>query len=86
MAPGLSRANWPDELEERSDRGYVPPCFFAWMHAGLGDRDRAFEWLERAYEQRETGLVKLQVDPDWDTLRDEPRFQELLRRMEFPPA
>ena len=42
------------------------------------------KWLERAYEQGETPLTHLNVAWDWDNLRDDPRFQDLLRRMNFP--
>ena len=51
----------------------------------LGDDDRVFEWLERAYEDREFGLhVFLKTDPKFARLYPNPRFQALLRRMEFP--
>jgi len=57
----------------------------ALIHAGLGDKDRAFEWLERAYQVRDKGMSFLKVDPPLDPLRSDPRFQDLLRRMNFPP-
>lgn len=50
-------------------------------YAGLGDHERAFEWLERAYEKRDNAMIHLKVDPEWDTLRDDPRFADLLKRM-----
>jgi hypothetical protein len=56
----------------------------ALIHAGLGEKDQAFEWLERAYEERDKGLLFLRIDPPLDPLRSDPRFQDLLRRMNFP--
>jgi TolB-like protein/lipoprotein NlpI len=53
--------------------------------AGLGEKDRAFEWLERAYQVRDKAMCFLKVDPPLDPLRSDPRFQDLLRRMNFPP-
>ncbi len=57
------------------------------LHAALGDRDEAFTWLEKAYQQRNRDLPNLKETPEWDPLhplRDDPRFQDLLRRMNFP--
>jgi hypothetical protein len=48
---------------------------------GLGEKDRAFEWLEKAYEERSDLLVYLKVEPRLDSLRGDPRFADLLRRM-----
>jgi Tfp pilus assembly protein PilF len=56
------------------------PFLIATVYVGLGDRDRAFEWLDRAYEERFTALIGLKVDPMFDNLRADPRFQDLLRR------
>ena len=51
---------------------------------GLSEKDPAFEWLNKAYEQRSFRLIFLKVFPTYDSLRDDPRFQDLLRRMNFP--
>jgi tetratricopeptide (TPR) repeat protein len=53
------------------------------VYAALGDADEAFRWLERAYAEREWGVSALKVDPV-DPLRSDPRYQDLLRRMNFP--
>lgn len=53
----------------------------AYTHARLGNREPAFEFLQRAYDQREAGLLQARVDPDLDSLRADPRFIELLRRI-----
>jgi TolB-like protein/DNA-binding winged helix-turn-helix (wHTH) protein/Tfp pilus assembly protein PilF len=54
------------------------------VYATLGDNDQAFEWLQEAYEQRAPSLIFLNVDKSFDPIRDDPRFQSLLRRMNFP--
>ena len=56
----------------------------ALVYTGMGDKDRAIERLERAYKVRDKGLCYMKVDPALDPLRSDPRFQDLLRRMNFP--
>jgi serine/threonine-protein kinase len=73
-----------DELNGLSGRMYVSPYYRAEIHAGLGERKEALAWLEKAYEERANLLVFLQVEPRLDPLRDDPQFQDLLRRMNFP--
>ncbi len=51
------------------------------VHAGLGDTDRAFELLEIAYEKREPWIIAVKIGPGFDTLRDDPRFADLIRRI-----
>jgi tetratricopeptide (TPR) repeat protein len=55
------------------------------VYAGLGDTGRALGWLEKAYKAHEKGCAYLKVDYPMDPLRSDPRFQDLLRRMNFPP-
>jgi serine/threonine protein kinase/tetratricopeptide (TPR) repeat protein len=69
-----------DRLEEESFGVYE----VALIYAGLGEKDHAFEWLERAYEEHDKGLIYLKVDPPLDPLRSDPRYEDLLRRMNFP--
>jgi TolB-like protein/Tfp pilus assembly protein PilF/tRNA A-37 threonylcarbamoyl transferase component Bud32 len=57
----------------------------ALVYAGLSEKDLAFEWLEKACKVRDKGMLFLKVDPTLDPLRSDPRFQDLLRRMNFPP-
>jgi hypothetical protein len=57
----------------------------ALIHVGLGEKDQALQWLNKAYEDRSAYMVILNVDPWMDPLRSDPRFQALLRRMNFPP-
>lgn len=80
-----SAATILEELLERSELGeYVTPDIIAWAHIALGQNDEAIDWLERAYEEREQGLVYLKMAPWYDDLRSHPRFQALLLRMNFP--
>ena len=73
-----------NELKQRAEGKYVAPYDIAIIHIGLGEREQGFEWLEKAYEDRIGRLVFLNVEPIFDSLRSDPRFQDLLRRMNFP--
>jgi tetratricopeptide (TPR) repeat protein len=73
------------KLKQRSNADKVGTYQVALIHAGLGEKDQAFEWLEKAYEERHQGLSFLKVDPALDPLRSDPRFQDLLRRVNLPP-
>ena len=70
-------------LKKQSSRRYVLPSYIAAIHAGLGENDRAFEWLEKGYSERDTNLLYLKVDPSWNSLRSDSRFADLLRRIGF---
>jgi TolB-like protein/Tfp pilus assembly protein PilF len=72
------------QLEAESKRRYVPAYHFAIVYTGLGDRDRAFAWLDRAYEERSQFLVDLKYLPILDPLRSDPRFSELVKRVGLP--
>jgi adenylate cyclase len=69
------------ELLARSQRERVPAYDLATVYAALGDKDRALEWLDRAYTDRSFYLTGLKVDPDVDSLRAEPRFAVLLKKV-----
>ena len=69
------------ELEARRRQGYVSPVAFAQVYAALGEADPAFEWIERAHEERRGWLVYFNVEPTVDALRADPRFRRLLERM-----
>jgi tetratricopeptide (TPR) repeat protein len=69
------------QLEVLSKQKYVPPFFIAAIYIGLGEKDRAFEWLEKAYQEHHPHLVNLKVQPVFDPIRSDPRFADLLRRM-----
>ena len=61
------------------------PCDVAMFYAGLGDKDKALVWLDRAFDEHAPCMIVLKVEPFFDSLRSTPRFQNLLRRMNFPP-
>ena len=71
------------ELLKSASERYVSPYNIALIYNGLGDPDKTFAWLERAYEQRDQKIVFLKVEPKWNNLREDPRFQDLMRRVGF---
>jgi DNA-binding winged helix-turn-helix (wHTH) protein/tetratricopeptide (TPR) repeat protein len=70
-----------DKLKELAKHRYFSPYRVATIHAGLGNADRVFEYLERAYAGRDARLIWLKVDPVMDKLRSDPRYADLLRRI-----
>lgn len=73
-----------EEAKEKKNRMYVPVYRIAAVYVALGDKDQAIDWLEKAYHDDFGWMVWLKVDPVMDPLRSDPRFQDLLRRMNFP--
>jgi serine/threonine protein kinase/tetratricopeptide (TPR) repeat protein len=69
---------------ERSKREFVWPATIAFIYIGLGEKEKALDWLEKTYEEREAWLDLLKVEPIYDSLRSDPRFQDLIRRMNYP--
>jgi serine/threonine protein kinase/Tfp pilus assembly protein PilF len=69
-----------DELEELSTRKYVTPLAFAMPHAALGDVEKAYEWFEKAFEERETWLAPVLREPLYAEALAGPRYQALLRK------
>ena len=63
---------------------YASPVLLSMVYLALGDRDKALEYLEKAYEQRDTFLRYVYTGYEFDDLRHDPRFQDLLRRMNLP--
>lgn len=74
-----------NELEALAKRRYSSPVRIACIHAALGDKDLAFEWLEKAYAGRSDHLTQLKTDCMFDSLRSDPRFTDLLRRVGLTP-
>jgi TolB-like protein/DNA-binding winged helix-turn-helix (wHTH) protein/Tfp pilus assembly protein PilF len=72
------------ELSHMASQRYVPPLMLALIYVGLGDQTRALAWLEKSYQDRSLGEFDLLVDAGWDPLRSDPRFRDLLRRMNLP--
>ena len=88
---GYAEAGYPramslaaETLAMRSNLAHVPAFRIARLYAHAGENDRALEWLEKAYEEREIPLTHLSVGWDWDNLRNDPRFQDLVRRIGLP--
>jgi tetratricopeptide (TPR) repeat protein len=74
------------ELHNLAKRRFVSAFDFAIICAGLGDADQAFKWLQKAYDERSFSmLISLKGEPRFDTLRSDPRFQDLVLRVGLPP-
>jgi eukaryotic-like serine/threonine-protein kinase len=73
-----------DDLTRLAQHKYVAPHFFAVIHIGLGENDKAVEYLEKSYEDHSHWLIYLRIDPSMDDLRNDPRFRDLLRRVGLP--
>jgi hypothetical protein len=73
-----------DQLKVVSNQKYVPAASWTIFYPGLGEeKDKSFEWLEKGYEGRSYGAIK--VNPIYDPLRSHSRFQDLFRRMNLQP-
>jgi hypothetical protein len=66
---------------EFSKTRYVSPYSFPLVYIGLGDREKACEWLQKAVTERSLSIVTMKVDPVYDDLRTDPRFASLLRQI-----
>ncbi len=73
-----------DDLTKQAKQKYVAPYFFAGIHIGLGEDDRAIEYLEKSFEEHSHWLIYLHIDPSMDALRSNPRVQDLLLRVGLP--
>jgi tetratricopeptide (TPR) repeat protein len=73
-----------EDFNTLSSRTSVDPYWLAAIYSGLQDKERAFEFLEKSYRQHSANLAYLKPDPFWDTLRSDPRYVDLLRRMGLP--
>src|SRR5207244_11599458 len=72
------------ELQEVSKQRSVSSASIALIYIALGDKDQAFAWLEKADKERDGILARLKVDPRFDSLRSDPRFADLVRRVGLP--
>jgi eukaryotic-like serine/threonine-protein kinase len=73
-----------EQLKDRSKQSYVPAYGFAEIYIGLGDKEQALASLEKAYADRSMLMTLIKVDPEFDSLRSDPRFKDLLRRVGLP--
>jgi TolB-like protein len=71
-------------LGRAAGQNYVPPMALAQLYAQLGNPNAAFKWLDRAYDERSRNLLDLRLDPNFDSLRADPRFPQLLKRIGLP--
>ena len=86
MGERAKALNIIEELREASKREYVSAWTLATIYLQLGDKNKAIEYLEKAYEERNTfSLVILKTDRQFDVLRSDPRFIKLLRQLNFNP-
>jgi tetratricopeptide (TPR) repeat protein len=69
------------ELEEMAKRQYVSTTAFADIHLGLGEKEKALDWLDKSYQDQESACWYLKVDPIYDSVRNEPRFQALVEKV-----
>jgi tetratricopeptide (TPR) repeat protein len=74
-----------DEILARAKRGYVSPFFIANGYFGVGDKDNGFFWLQKAYEERSEFMVFIKVAPNFDDVREDPRFMEMLKKLDPSP-
>lgn len=74
-----------EELKSRPPGEYIDPYYIAIIYLGLGDRQQTFDWLDKAYEARSNWLPWLEVEPKLDSLRSDPRYADLVRRIGLRP-
>ena len=74
-------AKMAEQFKAAAKKRYIPPTYFGMLFAGLGDKDKAMTWLEKAYDDRADGLTWLNVEPMLDEVRNDPRFQDLIRKI-----
>jgi serine/threonine protein kinase/TolB-like protein/Tfp pilus assembly protein PilF len=93
MDKGFHSGGWPFALRQgiavtleqrRTKSGFVSPYQLAQLYADLGDKDHAFEWLDTAYKEHDTQLFTLRTDFALDSLRSDPRYAEMVRRIGLP--
>ncbi len=72
------------KLQARATQEYIDPCFIAFIYIALDEKNQAFNWLEKAYEERSTQMVWLNLEPKFDPLRAEARFMALVKKVGLP--
>jgi tetratricopeptide (TPR) repeat protein len=70
-----------EKLKQLNRRQQIDPAAIAWGYIAVGDKEQALAWLEKAYAQHSIQLTTLKVEPGYDSLRSDPRFQNLLQRV-----
>jgi tetratricopeptide (TPR) repeat protein len=74
-----------ENLEARAKNDYVSPTTFALIYVRLGQKDMAFAWFERALEAHDPRIVRFKIEPGYDSLRDDPRYAGLIRKIGLQP-
>jgi hypothetical protein len=69
------------KLEAYAKERYVSPLEFAWIQFALDETDRGFRWMQKALEDRSFDLISIKVDPRFDALTHDPRFETIVRRL-----
>lgn len=69
------------DLDELAHRRFISTISRAYVYDGLGDKDKAFEWLEKAYQERSDSLAWFKFDPESKSLQTDPRFAALMRKI-----
>ena len=72
------------KLQDKGKSEYVLPMYLAMLYGDCGNTDEAFRWLEQVYQERHYGMFSLRIPSSWEPLRLDPRFGDLLERMNFP--
>jgi len=72
-----------NDLIKRSEYEYIRPFLFGKLYAGLGDKDKAFEWLEKAVDEKDHAILQILTDESVDNLRSDPRYIQLLKKMDL---
>jgi tetratricopeptide (TPR) repeat protein len=75
---------WAERETQASKHRYESPSMIAAIYFAAGEKDRGFEWLERAYNEQDAILENVRVAPEFDAIRSDPRYTDLLRRMGLP--
>jgi len=68
-------------LEDRPQKPFAETFFLAWLYAHLGNKEESFRWLETAYQEHDFNLVTIALEIDFDFMRSDPRFQDLMHRI-----
>jgi len=87
IAKSGAQGYWRRTLEnyrESAKSSYVPSVMVAEVCVRVGDKECAFQWLEKGFDERDDLMINLRVDPVFDGLRSDPRYQDLVRRVGIP--
>jgi hypothetical protein len=76
--------SWLDGLTELSKHSYVSSYNIAEAYMRMAEKEKALEWLQKAYEEHDSGLVSVAVEPMFEGVRSDSRFQDMTRRMRLP--